>query len=303
MANVVLSDSFLTLLNGTSTDWNNSNLAVPNNVLYKPDDQGCLYLGNGAQTVAQLSPIIKERFDTARKNKFLNVNGPNGLVRLDSNGLLPTTVIPSIINPHYVVFADIAERDAYPSNFIKEGMKCYVRSNQLEYRYLSNQWKQLSTAGSLAVLDLLYANSVPASVSQGVSGNQLLASVPLGTGRILPGDSLIISAYIECTFNATYNKIIDMRMNDTSIAYVTYYSASAETILLPWFVDSMTKQYRWGNPVTPFTHSSINMSTQTSAVDLNNSLTFTFSGRLHDSALTDFLTLQSLWVLHLRKLR
>ena len=298
----VLQNSMVTLPGDTLTKWNQQTEILPR-TLINVEDTDNLYLGDGTQPFSGLSKKIENAFSPNLLSLFTNKNGPNRLVGLDAQGKIPYYIMSPYFRPGYITFGTLSERNSYPIVMLSEGVKCNVVETGKEYRYTNNTWVETPSFGSTAVIDGWYANGVASSTTAGnTTDHQTLATVQLGTGRIGVGDVLLVSGYLEMTASA-YPKLFNVWINDQSVMYLSYTNVtSSESFLIQWYVSSLTQQTKWGNPVTPFGHGVVALTGQTSTVNLNSASVLTVTGKLNASAPNDYLTLQSLYVIHLRRL-
>lgn len=299
---ILLQNSITTVPGDTAANLRQISSPIPRTVV-SADDEHALYIGNGVDQFSNLEKKTETPFDKIHAQLFEKKNLPNGLVTLDSQGKIPYYKIPSYFRPAFLVFNDLTERDAYPLVVLSEGMTCRVVSTNKQYRYLGGVWTEIASNGSMAIMDCLYAYSFGSSTTPGnVTDHQNLATVQLGTGRIGVGDVLLISGFVDMTYS-TYPKIFNVWINGQSVMYLSYTDiTSSESFLIQWYVSSLTQQTRWGNPVTPFGHSTVALTGQTTTVDLRSASVLTVTGKLNASAPSDYITLDSLYVIHLRKL-
>lgn len=286
------------------SNWETVNPIIPNGVLALEDDTGFIKLGDGVTHWNALGYSVQECFTTTYKSLLDNPNIPNGLIMADAAGKIATDVIPPIFKSSYVSFANEAERDAYPINFRKEGMKCYVVSVKQEYQIVNGVWVNLPTLGAYALLDLLYVNATKMTLATGTADEQLFASIPLGSDRIHAGDIIFIDPSFGYTANLM-NKTLFIRVNGILLASMIVNKATwaSSNLLFQWNVNEVASQTLWPTPAAPWGHSGSTYGSTRTTIDLSVPVTITVSGKLNASSLNDDFTLYSLWVMHMRKIQ
>lgn len=288
----------------TQANWELHNPIIPTGVLCLESNTKYIKIGDGVSHWNDLSYLVQECFTTTYKALLDNPNIPNGLIMADAAGKIATDRIPPIFKSSYVSFATEAERDAYPYNFRKEGMKCYVVSVKQEYQIVNSAWVNIPTPGAYALLDLLYVNATKMTLTTGVADEQLFASIPLGSDRIHAGDIIFIDPSFGYTANL-YAKTLYIRVNGTLLGsmIVNKTTWASSNLLFQWNVNELASQTLWPTPTAPWGHSGTVYGSTRTTIDLSGPVTITVSGKLNASSLTDDFTLYSLWVMHMRKIQ
>lgn len=100
------------VLGDTAANWAASDLPVENNVLILETDTLKMKVGNNVDIYADLDYVVDEVFTTAFKTLLANAGNADGVLVLDSEGLIPLAKIPTVAQVKPEILANIAARDA-----------------------------------------------------------------------------------------------------------------------------------------------------------------------------------------------
>lgn len=99
---------------GTSAAWAATTTAPPLGMICYEYDTGRLKIGDGQTIYATLTLVIDSLFTQVFKTLLTRINQPDGVVQLDSNGLVPISTLPLSVKNIPLFVSNWTELNAIP---------------------------------------------------------------------------------------------------------------------------------------------------------------------------------------------
>jgi hypothetical protein len=106
--------SMIKLAAATKTVWDIENSVLPEGMAGWESDTRKLKIGDGTSTWMELPYVVDATLTEDQLELLNDINLTNGIVVLDTNGLIPLDVLPDQVKTHIKYMADILSRDATP---------------------------------------------------------------------------------------------------------------------------------------------------------------------------------------------